>query len=335
MREKNKIKIKLSIYLLFLVSILFIGLNYEKNIKIDDFLEKQKNMHLTIYNNVYNDHKEQAHITYELLINNQQIKDIYALLQNATSEEKDIQRDNLYQIIKDKYKILKSFNIRQLHFHLKDNESFLRMHKVKKYGDNLTLIRPTVAFVNKYHKKVDGFEEGRIYNGYRFVFPIKNKNNKHLGSIEISYNANTFVKHIANSYNFSSNILVNKNVVDEKVFNSEKSNYIKSPYKGYYFDKKILEYKKSTITEFNINKFNNSQVMKDKGLKSIKGGKNITLYDNGKIITYIAIKNPITKDTVAFFIIKDNDNFIKSKILNFNITFTVISILLLIVFYFL
>jgi hypothetical protein len=46
------------------------------------------------------------------------------------------------------------------------------MHKPSKYGDNLTFIRESVAYVNKFKKPIDGFEEGRIFNGFRFVYPL-------------------------------------------------------------------------------------------------------------------------------------------------------------------
>mgnify|MGYP006897235662 CR=1 FL=1 len=37
-----------------------------------------------------------------------------------------------------------------------------------------------------------GFEVGKHFSSYRFLYPIKDYNNNHLGSFEISYDAAVF-----------------------------------------------------------------------------------------------------------------------------------------------
>ena len=81
-------------------------------------------------------------------------------------------RHDLYKQLLPLYLKLKAINVRQLHFQEKNNYSFLRMHRPGKYGDDLTNIRESVRLVNKHQKSVAGFEEGRIFNGYRYVYPL-------------------------------------------------------------------------------------------------------------------------------------------------------------------
>ncbi|HQN22000.1 MAG TPA: hypothetical protein PLD70_06675, partial [Thermotogota bacterium] len=77
-------------------------------------------------------------------------------------------RRELYAILRDEYELTTKYNFRQLHFHLKNGDSFLRFHAPEQYGDNLLDIRESIRLANIEQKYVFGFEEGRIFNGFRF-----------------------------------------------------------------------------------------------------------------------------------------------------------------------
>ncbi len=271
-------------------------LSYIKEDKIQYILQHKTNEFETLYNAIYNQYKEEANLIYKLLVNKDFVTDIYLKLQNAPKKEKDELRKELYQFIKEDYDTLKLVSVRQLHFHLKNNDSFLRMHRPDKFGDNLTIVRPTIAYVNKYHTKIDGFEEGRIFNGFRFVFPI-NKNNIHLGSVEVSFSADAIITKISTEFNRQSNLHISKDVVDEKVFDYEKSNYINSTFEGYLTDKEVFKkINKNSVQE------ELSETTKKKTLQSVREFKNNTFYDikSKKTITILPVKNPLTNRTVAF-----------------------------------
>ena len=324
------LKLKMLIVLIVLISATYIGLSHEKNTKLDKYLNKTKSTYINFYESTYFQHKEQAELIYELLINKNEIIDIYKALQRASEFEKDRLRDKLYSLVKDNYIRLEAFDIRQLHFHLSNNDSFLRMHKPLKYGDNLTNVRETIAYVNKNNKKIDGFEEGRIYNGFRFVFPIVDEKGNHLGSVESSYSANTFIRRMMQTYKVDGNFLVSKKVIDEKVFISEKSNYISSPFKDFYYDKQVLkEIENSSFTsktDANLH----IDLMKT-ALKYVAKGEAVSLYDHtiNKIATFMPITNPITNEFVAFIVIKSSDAYMQNKQYNFYAAFIVSSLLIL------
>ena len=319
----------MALLLIVLVSLLYIALNYEKDDKITKYLHETTKSYSAFYQSTYTQHKEQAMLIYKLLIQQDDIISIYKALENANEAQKDRLRDKLYTLINENYKKLEVFNVRQLHFHLSNNDSFLRMHRPEKYGDNLTSVRQTIAYVNKNHKEIDGFEEGRVYNGFRFVFPIRDKNAKHLGSVENSYSANNFTKHLMDRYNVSSDFLVSKEVVDSKVFKSEKSNYINSPYEGFYCDKQVhAERQKYSLASQNEKKISENVV--NKALEHIRMGKSISIYDKSttQVITYLPITNPITKKVVASLVIKTQHKYIQNKLYNFYTAFGVISLLI-------
>ncbi|WP_308411590.1 cache domain-containing protein, partial [Vibrio parahaemolyticus] len=134
------------------------------------------------------------------------------------------------------------FNFRQLHFHFKNGDSFLRVHKPEKFGDNLLSVRESVRIANKEIRFVQGFEEGRIYNGYRFVYPVI-YNDIHIGTLEVSLSMGSIVNLLFDLYPEQDFFfLINKDVVDYKVFGDTKNNYIHSTIASdYYVDKSVLE----------------------------------------------------------------------------------------------
>ena len=104
----------------------------------------------------------------------------------APTEEKAVLRGLLYRELYTLYNSeLKKLGIRQLHFHTPQGESFLRFHKPNENGDALMDLRPSIKIANTDKKFVSGFEGGRIYPGFRYVFPIIDKD-VHLGSVELS-----------------------------------------------------------------------------------------------------------------------------------------------------
>jgi hypothetical protein len=46
------------------------------------------------------------------------------------------------------------------------------MHEPIKYGDDLSDVRESVRIANEECIYVEGFEEGKDFNGYRFEYPL-------------------------------------------------------------------------------------------------------------------------------------------------------------------
>jgi hypothetical protein len=70
-------------------------------------------------------------------------------------------------------KMTKEYQVRQLHFHLgPGSNSFLRVHKPEKFGDNMDNLRHLVVDVNRDGQPRQGFELGRVYAGLRDVVPV-------------------------------------------------------------------------------------------------------------------------------------------------------------------
>ncbi len=110
-----------------------------------------------------------------------------ALLKRAHDPmQRDSAREALYAHLAPKNSKLLERGFRQFHFHLPDGESFLRFHRPEAYGDSLVGVRHSVEVANRELRPVFGFEAGRLYSGFRSVFPIVNDKGEHLGSVELS-----------------------------------------------------------------------------------------------------------------------------------------------------
>ncbi|GAB1457200.1 hypothetical protein MASR2M48_25080 [Spirochaetota bacterium] len=141
---------------------------------------------------------------------------------------RDACRAELYALLEQNYELMSKYNYRQLHFHLPNNTSFLRMHSPAKYGDSLSGVRVTVEVVNRLMKPITAFEEGRIYNGYRFVYPLFD-DGIHCGSVELSFSMSAYLdvlsSHDDGDYFFG----VRRDIVESTVFDEDKVRYDDSP----------------------------------------------------------------------------------------------------------
>ena len=308
-------KIKYSV-LFLLIGFIFTAIFWlEKEEKIDSHLRYETNKIVLNYNSIYSDYKKIADIIYKTKINTAEIIDIFKDAHKTNEQEQSRIRKELYEHLFNTYEMLKSFKLKQLHFHLPNNNSFLRFHRPNKFGDNLEEIRETVSYVNKHKKAVDGFEEGRIYDGYRFVFPLFDKQNSHIGSVEISFSTLALISSYHEYFKDFANFLLSKEIVDKKVFENEKKNYTQSHLPSFYIEKKILNYvKNKTEHQKNLNYLSVSKPDID---KIIRMKKPFAVYDRYHEFYFIPITNPITKIIEGVFIVKQPHHFIPNKIQNF------------------
>ena len=110
-----------------------------------------------------------------------------ALLKKAQDPAtRDAARRALFEHLNEVNKALLARGFRQFHFHLPNGDSLLRFHHPERFGDNLLAVRYSIRTANEQLQTVFGFEAGRIYSGFRAVFPIITPQGEHLGSVELS-----------------------------------------------------------------------------------------------------------------------------------------------------
>ncbi|MBS3766537.1 MAG: diguanylate cyclase [Candidatus Cloacimonetes bacterium] len=188
------------------------------------------------HNAVLNSYSENAEMLFKLYVDKPEILKLMGKANTSNQNIKNKARQNLLDKLMPVYQELRKYYVRQFHFHLPNYESFLRLHKPDKYGDNLKGIRYSVVKANLEKRAVSGFEEGRVYNGFRNVFPVFYKN-EHLGTVEISFDFVALKQRLQNIFPGNYKFFIKKNVVNKKVWTSSQDFYKKSEFANYLYEK--------------------------------------------------------------------------------------------------
>ena len=187
------------IFFIVFISINFISYLYFKNIYTADsrdYLKSKINVIESNYKNSIDIIENFAQLIFNNNILTDETYKIIRYLPNASESEQNHIRKKLYRHLLPLYNSVKQdISLRHIHFHLADGRSFLRMHRPEKYGDYLFDLRPSIKEANSKLVYVKGFEEGRVVNAYRHVFPLI-INNQHYGSVEISFSINAILNYM-------------------------------------------------------------------------------------------------------------------------------------------
>jgi len=299
------------------VTIGFIILQYMQvrsyNQKVSDQNDEQLEHYDHQISTITNNYNTADEIYYdETIKNNESVIQVIAAANTASDSEKILLRNNLYNQLESTYQNANENHFRQFHFHLKDCTSFLRFHKPEKFDDNLEGIRDTVCNTRDTHTFTYGFEEGKVYNGFRFVFPLF-MNNEYIGSMEVSISPNAITGAIEETYDNSGFFIMKKSVTDEKVMaDLINTNYLDSDISSkYYYDKEIYEQffdaENQAENHFilNINEKIKSGI--ENGLELGKDFVINTEIDNlPYIVSFFAIDN-FKEEHVGYFVFYDID----------------------------
>lgn len=200
---------------------LFFGYTYSVMQKEKEMLIENQNKNLSIaYEAVTQMYRISIENYFQSSIMKPSILSILHQAKFADEKTKAPLRGSLYRLLYPLYHdTLLPFGIRQFHFHTILGESFLRFHAPTENGDPLADIRPSIKQANINKKTIIGFEGGRIYPGFRYVFPIIDKNNEHLGSVELSLPYDSIERELLKLLPYKNAILLfKKSITTDLVF---------------------------------------------------------------------------------------------------------------------
>jgi diguanylate cyclase (GGDEF)-like protein/PAS domain S-box-containing protein len=270
-------------------------MNSSKNSTIDALNEQRLLTSKATYNTVIDTYSIAATKDFNAIMKNKKVLKLLHKFKHAPKNEQNIIRGELYRLLYKDYEDMQKLYVRQFHFHTFDGKSLLRFHLPYKNGDLLINSRTSIRIANTKYKRVIGYEGGRIYPGYRYVFPIIDKG-EHLGSVEfsISFEGIEEKLHSLLPYNDYQQIMTKESTID-KVF---KSNYhffsISTFSKNYYYEAPAIlnSSKKNTPLMNNILKLVKNTTKLEKKLKLHKDFS-ISFIDKGKgySLNFIAFNN--------------------------------------------
>ncbi|MDH4319974.1 MAG: PAS domain S-box protein [Desulfobulbaceae bacterium] len=182
-----------------------------------------------------------ANIVFDETINQPAVTSIIAAAYPADGPARTKLRNDLRQKLAPTYRLLLDNGFRQFHFHFPDGVSFLRMHRPELFDDPLFRFRPGVRIANTEKRAVEGFEEGRNYHAFRFLFPIVHQNT-HVGSVEISVPFYAVQKSLIKAYPAEYFFMLKKKIANQALFSDQQGNYLPSRLSdNYLIEKKDIE----------------------------------------------------------------------------------------------
>lgn len=313
LKSKN-IRHTLYIFIVFeILTALFLYILFTD--KINYFKKNRDRVRVAQFELINRNNSQIAKVVFDTLINREEVLKLIKLANSKESRERA--REKLYRLLKRDYENIKKYQIRQLHFHLPNRESLLRMHRPSKYGDNLKDVRYSIEYVNESVSYIEGFEEGRVYNGFRYVFPLKYRD-RHIGSVEVGLSSNAFVSIMKESFNSEPCFIIKKSIVDNKVWSEYRDFYQESLVSQEYLyekDKECYRDKPEYVKKLNREL---KPLIKDR----LKSEKVFTIYLNHNfenyLISFVPISN-IQNRNVAYIIVyersEDIDKLIYSYLL--------------------
>ena len=262
------------------------------------------------YSSTINSYRLVSKTLYDEVLNSAEVVNLLAAANHADLAEQKNIRQQLWQKLEPVFKRLQQKNFKQLDFYLPDTTSFLNMQRPDYFGDKLGDIRPSVRISTTEKKYVEGFEEGKSFNGFMFVFPLF-KDNVYIGSVETSVSFNTFRHEMSMIFPFTYNFLIKKNVISDQVFSDESRNYFLSDLNRDYFYEKENDSIKRVDVVFpdQVSKINTK--IKNDAYKQMSQSEMFTkTLESDKLnylITFIPISN-IKGDQVAYLVAYHRDD---------------------------
>jgi len=135
----------------------------------------------------------------------------------GSSEDSEGRRELFIKEITPLVELAQSIGFSQIHFHTKDVRSFYRSQSPDRYGDRLEEFRYSVKITNETKKPFYGLEEGRVINGFRYVYPLF-VGVDHIGSVGFSVSSQMMQKELADLYSGAFWIIFDKEIIKSIVF---------------------------------------------------------------------------------------------------------------------
>jgi diguanylate cyclase (GGDEF)-like protein len=247
-------------------SLLLIGGIFTINVytqkKKEYYLEVQSELLAAKYNTSYKYFKIMSHDIFDMYMQNKRLLALLQKIPKANTQEREKIHTAIYKLLRKNYKRLTNMGISQIHFHLPDNTSFLRMSNPSKYGDNLSSFRQTIATANKEKTPQEGFEAGKDLIGLRFVYPIE-LNHQFIASVEISFSSQKILQSITDDYIYDVHLLVSKELAKYTLVGKEKGYNYKESWELPDFYIEESTHTKKVVDKNFYNKINTSQLRKE------------------------------------------------------------------------
>jgi PAS domain S-box-containing protein len=190
------------------------------------------------------------------------------------------------------------------------------MHKPKKHSDDLTNIRLDFEYVNRTKETIRGFSSGRTAHAIRNVYPVFDKDSKHIGALEISYPSELFQKKLNQLSEIHTHFLVKKSIFNSKAWDRDDRilNYKPSIEHKDFLMTQSASHNPHEEDRFKRHLKKNNDVVKTKMLQNDSFSIFSNIDDDVQIISFFPIKGNTNNELSAWFVSYQSDPYLASDI---------------------
>ncbi|NWG31075.1 MAG: response regulator [Rhodocyclaceae bacterium] len=170
---------------LILWGLVAVWLRHERALMESQEYERELDVIETAYRAAIEQHRLVAVTLFQTYLEQPEVLRLIAAGSAGDAETAALARGQVYRRLASTYDRLAAQGIRQMQVFTADGKSFLRLHQPDRYGDSLLGVRPSIRIVTQEKRPVVGFEVGRLFSGFRFVFPLRLEG-EFIGAAEIA-----------------------------------------------------------------------------------------------------------------------------------------------------
>ena len=325
-----KKNILLLVLFTFIFGIFYGLLKIDKDERINELLQEESK-YLEIS---YRQGLDRFHVIGEnIYISLQNDQNFIDILANVDKKGLDKTHEALYKHIKDEFNRLEQLGVMGLQVVLPNNVSVLRMHKVDKYGDDLTPVRYSLEYTNKLKTHLHGFEEGRTSHAFRELYPLF-KEGKHIGVMEVLFSSTRLQDYTMRASDIHTHFLVDKNVFKT---NEWKANS-REPYRQSIEHQDYLFSLNDHMRHARLDKSNKTLItpLRDEIDKGIAKQEAFEVYKKldgtVKIVTFLPVKRIKNDKVVAYLVSYTSSDKMYSLLYRYNISLLFLFIFILILY---
>ena len=229
------------LFVLVLELLALAGIRYLYLDRREAFLRAGYNEMVHSYQSVLETYELFSRAVFNETINKPAVINLMQQAAGADRQQQERLRQQLHAMMLPSYRGLLQNHLNQIHFHLPDLTSFLRMHRPAVFGDNLAGVRPALVAANKRHAYVSGFEVGRHEGGFRFIFPLFKYGDGFVGTVETSISFDSFTAQLRRRFAGEYMLLIKSDLTSQRLFSNVQSRMVPSPFSSSFLQAPITD----------------------------------------------------------------------------------------------
>ena len=142
---------------------------------------------------------------------------MFAEAAQAKGPARDRLRTRLYTHLLSSYNNITPQGFRQVIYTFGDGICFLRMHTPERYDDQIFAVRPALRLAHTEKRFVQGFELGKWFHAFRYVFPVQHKG-EYQGIVELGVPFYAVGQALQQVYEEEYSLILKKEALDKVLF---------------------------------------------------------------------------------------------------------------------